>query len=428
MKKTLIAVALVLLVLAAMPYAVGWVASMQYRQMVQRIDAQNASLKLEVTSYQRGFFSSSARLRATFTDPRLQIFAGSAGLSYDVEQTISHGPLVPTEHGLGIAVAGIRSVWHSTGAGPDANFDALLDTGTNMSGRFAVADYDQISNQATIQLHGLKLDFSVNRDVTHFDLVGGVDSAAYTSNMGDGAALKSLAVTMTAERGANHPWVGPFKVTAAELEVHAAQLGSVRVENPQFNADSQVDANNNLQAHSDARFETIHIFGEPYGPLQWQLNVTNLDAQAILDLSRELQHSSGAQANAQTVAFMKYLPALLRNKPVIELKDFSLQTPTGRLITQFRADVDQATSAQLASPFTLLQTAHAELHARIEAGLMHSLAAYYAKQQGGGDPDALLKQLLGRNLVQQDAAGFRVDVIFAQGQVRLNGKPLQIPL
>jgi len=422
MKKILIVAVIVLLLLASVPFAVGWVAANRYQHLVQRLDARHPNVKLEVLDYQRGLFSSKARLRATFTDPGWQPFIGASGLSYDIDQAIAHGPLVPTGHGLKLAIAGIHSQWHSSHDGPDIDLDGLLDLHANLSGRLAVADYDQITDQATIQLSGLHLDFSLSRDLTHFKLRGGVDSAAYTKAMGDGASLQQVKLDIRADRSAHHPWVGPAKLVMKRLELRFETVGDLLVSDFDLRTDSEADGNNYLQHQSTFSVAGVELHGEHYGPLEWQTNISNLDGQALMDLTRELEQPGTGGSTAPQSIVSKYLPALLRARPVIEVQKFAMTTPMGSLQIRLHLDVDQATTAQLASPFTVVQSAHAEVHAHIDSGLVRAAAQYYAANYAR-DADALLEKVVAEGWLVAVQDGYALDAVFQQGHLDLNGKP-----
>ena len=92
---------LALVILVAVPYGMGWWIKGQYKTWVDQANQQNPAIELSVADYHRGWFHSTAILKANIKDDALkQQLSRSKNpmkLPFDIDVVVDHGLFVITK-------------------------------------------------------------------------------------------------------------------------------------------------------------------------------------------------------------------------------------------------------------------------------------------------------------------------------------------
>ena len=141
MKKSIAIIFIFLFVIGLMPWLDGYYYKQHYLQFISNIVSEHQSnIKIDVLTYRLGWLSSSAQLQVT---PTLEKQGGSpkASLSFIVDQTISHGPLIydNIQKKITFAMAAVQSsihfpAWIKQALGNQTNSTLQINSLANFNG------------------------------------------------------------------------------------------------------------------------------------------------------------------------------------------------------------------------------------------------------------------------------------------------------
>ena len=179
--------------------------------------------------------------------------------------------------------------------------------------------------------------------------------------------------------------------------------------------------------------QQVAIGDAVYGPGEVRIALSDVDATALRKLRRttrrlEAQAASGEVSGETASAavageMMQVLPELLSQSPRLELESLSLGLPSGDL--RGSGAVWFAGNGAPAHVFDVLAGLGGELDVEAPALAVDSFLASLPNEPERADSDAGLGDLRRRGLVLRDGAVYRTRARWRNGQVTINGLPLQ---
>lgn len=180
--------------------------------------------------------------------------------------------------------------------------------------------------------------------------------------------------------------------------------------------------------------ETIEIGTAVYGPGELRLALTDVDADALRTLRRttrrlEAQAASG-EVSAETASaavageMMEQLPALLTRSPRIELQSLALGLPSGELRGSGAVWFDGGGTAP-AHFLEVLVGLGGELDVEAPALSVDTFFASLPDAAETEGPETGLADLRKRGVVIRDGAVYRARARWRNGQLTINGLPLE---
>ncbi len=228
------------------------------------------------------------------------------------------------------------------------------------------------------------------------------------------------------------------------------ELNKVTLTNLQFTGST--NQNENLLNHTHSLgFETLVVGRNSYGPGIYELELRNINKDAIEEIQKELNEDQNTQESATTkeelwARIMKVLPRLLEGSPEIELTKLSIKTGEGELLGH--ALISLKGDPELAvNPLLLLAAVSAELKLSVSKPLLESLLKDYKieeitdemKSQNEALPSdkklqnlgktraqSEIKQMLDQNLLVLKDGNYKIEASYRLGEIILNGKPLDL--
>jgi len=172
---------------------------------------------------------------------------------------------------------------------------------------------------------------------------------------------------------------------------------------------------------------------ERFGPLQFNLHLSALDADALQQLLNSPQTFLNTNLETSISAF---LPLLFKGAKV-ELRSFDLASDLGELQGQFVLSSEAMESMTSADPLALLNALNISLSFSVEKSLMQQMVKWQLLSHAEGETSlpvtaTLLKQQVKQNLqglvadnwLSFDQQVYRCELDLSQGQAYLNQQPV----
>lgn len=414
MKKLTGVVIILALLLVGGFYGMGVMTEKTIKKNIGVINQSNG-LSAEVLQYDRGFFSSNAKIKWRLNVPervskdasgQQQILAAQ---EYQIELPVKihHGPIMFTgnavKFGMGYAHSVVQlpsqykeqfdTLFTKESTKPSLDFNIFVNYLNRSAIHVNVPAFKLIAKDGTGQMDWMGMSFSTSIS----DKADKVD--------GD-LSIKGMALTKD-----NFKVV--FKQVSTDYNLHQTSaglmLGDAKFSLPSLvisEKENKVFEMNELLLHSTSdvksdlfstslavSVKSIEANKQNVGPANIKLAVRNLDAVVLAKLNEkasQMQNGSDLQRQQALLGMLPDLPKLLSKGPQIELSQLSLKLPQGLVKGNFLISLPKMDSN---NPFELLQ--------KIEGN---------AKFQY---PAALLKELMIRSLTQQLASEpqFKLELI-----------------
>jgi len=459
-KVAIIAAALLLIVLLALPGVVGSMTEASVRARVAQID-ESPSVAAELKSYDRGWFRSTAHieLKAENVDQFAPAGTGLGGLfsSLPIMVEFAHGPVAVLD--------GVYFGWSTMVARPDTEVPGVAELTQTLDvpyffqfrGRtpyFGGLDFDADAPPFTIPLEETTLTFSggtlagnlAGRDVEADAQLGSVEFTSATGSF----AVHGVLASVDSELRSEYVMPGEVTFSVADISIAAPQstMPMFETSNLRMKSDVDLDAAGELlemRIHYDVdsvRVESNEMTGGSIAIL-----VRNLDAAAVEAYGALATDAAAAGDDPETIAasLVPHLERALRAGPSLTLDPIRFRYDDepfeGRVeVTTNPARLPPAGTLSLDNPllFVSLVNAKAELNmSKTLAGQLATLAArlqiaqtdptippeqldYMAEGQSG----LMLTMLVGQGVLLEEGDSYRTSFEFTDGSMTLNGNPL----
>jgi uncharacterized protein YdgA (DUF945 family) len=457
-KVAIAAAALLVIVLLALPGLVGSITEANVRERIEIIDA-SAGAAAELTSYERGWFRSTARiaLRADYAD---QLAATGAdlgvlgGLPIVVE--LAHGPVA--------ALDGVYFGWSKVVARPDVEAVEIAELTQTLG-----VPYLFEFRGRTPYLGGLAFDadapaFEVPVGEALMAFSGGtvagkfagirleadaqVDSLDLTSTTGT-FALRGLVASADNELRSEYVMPGEASFSIASVSAAPAQGAAPIFETLNLRMVSDVDidaAGELLEMRVNYDVDSVRIAENELTAGSVGVTVRDLEVAAVEAYSALASEAAAAGADPATLtaSLGPHLERALKRGPSMTLDPIRFRYDgepfEGRVeVTTNPSRLPPAGTLTLDNPLLLLGVVNANADLRLSKTLAGQLATLGARMQLGNDPTIppeqldymveaqsglMLTMLVGQGVLIEEGDGYRTAFDYTDGSMTLNGNPL----
>ncbi len=479
MKKLIV---LVVIVLAASwvgaTYFIGGKVEDEYRGLVQKY-ANLGPIKISVKSYQGGFLSATAETLMEMTVPKTPAEPGQAPEFETVQLVFGHdifyGPLpigAPQGAAPALALISTRIV---SASGQELDLDDLLQQvpelrnafsysrvgfDGSISGQMEVPPLSRQIDEATFNWGGLTAT-SVYKPGGK--LVGQVDMPNMNLSFADGSMTwQGIHYELDMDEVLPMLFVGSGNMVLGGMEMDfpdkkSGKRTQVRMQEVRIDADSSFDGQL-VHYRQTIAGQGMTVDDQTYGPLEVDLEMNNFNAQALSDYQQSILNLYGNfdQLNPDAM-IAEMLPVysdlairLLADSPEFNIRRFYVNTPMGEAAGTINIKYDhpqQEAPAELSMlpmylPFFFADAnlnidqdlVKAVLKSQIETQFAQAAAAGQQPQMSELEKQALINQQVEMMLQMYAAQGFLVQdgnkiksrLVFADGQLQVNGKQLPI--
>jgi uncharacterized protein YdgA (DUF945 family) len=457
-KVAIAAAASLLIVLLAIPGVVGSMTEASVRARVAAID-ESPSAAAELTSFDRGWFRSTARivLRPENVDQLAPVGAELGVLGeLPIVVQLAHGPVAVLD--------GVYFGWSTMVARPDLEAPRVAELTTTLAvpylfqfrGRTPYSgglDFDADAPPFTLPTDEGMLTFSGGTLAGNFagrsiDADAQIGSVDFTSDTGT-FVVRGLSASVDNELRSEYVMPGEASFSVASVSL-APQRGTPMFEtsNLRVKSDVGIDAAGELlEMHINYDVDSVRVAENEVTGGSVAVVVRNLDAAAVEAYGALAAETAAAGGGPETIAgaLVPHLERALRAGPSVTVDPIRFRYDDepfeGRVeITTNPARLPPAGTLSLDNPmlFVSLVNTKAELSlSKTLAGQLATLAArmqiaqtdptippeqldYMAEGQSG----LVLTLLVGQGVLIEEGDLYRTSIDFSDGSMTLNGNPL----
>jgi len=464
-KVAIVAIAVLAIVLLALPAAVGFMTEATVRARVEAIDA-NPEASAELTSFDRGWFHSTARIELEIAPDGVAQAANDAGAPFGLFNRLpivvefAHGPIAVLE--------GVHFGWSKMIARPDteaANIAELTQTlGVpylfEFRGRTAYVggfSFDADAPPFMLPVEEALLTFSGGtlagtfrgQQLTADAQVGSLELVSDTGTFAVGG------LSASADNDLSYEYVLPGQASFSIASVSAVAPQSTtpmfEAANLRIQSDVAVDAAGELlEMRVNYDLDSMRIEDNELTAGAAALAVHKLDIAAVEAYSAAVTDAAAAGADpaALTATLGPHIERALKAGPSATLDPIRFRYGgepfEGRVeITTNPARLPPAGTFSLENPLVLLGVVNTKANVRLSKPLAAQLATLAASMQLGQDPTIpedqieymaeaqsglMLTMLVGQGLLIEDGDAYTSSFEFTDGAMTLNGNPLPFGL
>lgn len=471
MKKSLVAVSVIVAVGAAWTAASWYTGTMIEQRMDQLVEAANQqlnravpqyNLKLSYQDYQRGLFSS----RVNFI-----LQSETSGVADNKEDhilfidTIDHGPFplaqlkklnllpslasVHTELGNS---APVKRLFEITNGQSPISADSRISYGGDSSSAISLLPIAYQKDDSSLKFSGASIDADIGKDMSSVTLKANSDSIELMGKNQWGQTEKFAFQGLTFD-SANR--LGRFELNIGDQKLNLKQL-TINVDNKDalvmdgFQLTSSVtEDDKNLQAQAQYDLNALKIQGADFGSGKLGIKVTNLDGaatkafftlyqQQVMNMMHNAQTTPEQYESEVVKLLAQNLQMLLKGNPSIAVAPFSWKNSKGESTFNLTLDLQDAAISKAATADAILAQVIRQIDAKlvIPMPMANELMIQAATLQGHSAEEAeklATQQVQGLAAMGQmfKLAQVKDDTIsssfqFANNQVDLNGQKMSL--
>ncbi|GAB4393581.1 MAG: YdgA family protein [Gammaproteobacteria bacterium] len=368
MRKWLVVVIAVVVVIAALPYGMGFVARKQIVHLVDQLNAM-PDMEVKITAYQQGWLSSHAQFNVEISDvkdtQRVQtgrLLDELDDINVVVDSRVYHGPLAifkDSNNKFGIKLVralligdltltdAVKQKLQAKFSGALPTVQAMVAIGLNGSVKAQLTspatNFQDVETKANIEWKGFNVDWRLSADnnkITGSVILNGVVIATDQNNRFE---LSSIELQHQETKQQDDLWVGNARLTLPQLSLRVKGVEQLLIQGIELSTEANID-NALLNSTSSAELARFNVAGKQYGPGNFKLVFANISAPAFAKFKQQLQEINQQQLltpqrrQASASLLLQSAPALFEKGAKVSLQDFKFTTPSGTIALD--GDVD----------------------------------------------------------------------------------------
>jgi len=458
-KVAISAAALLLIVLLAIPGVVGSMTEASVRARVAAID-ESPSTAAELTSFDRGWFRSTARIVLRPENPD-QLAPVGAELGAFGELPI----VVELAHGPVAVLDGVYFGWSTMVARPDVEVPSVAELTKTLDvpylfqfrGRTPYSgglDFDADAPPFELPIDEALLTFSGGTLAGKFtgrniDADAQIGSVNFTSDTGT-FAVREMSASVDNELRSEYVMPGEASFSVASISIAPPQSATPMFETSNLRVKSDVDidaAGELLEMHINYDVDSVRIAENEMRDGSVAVVVRNLDAAAVEAYGALATEAAAAGGDPETItaALVPHLERALRAGPSLTVDPIRFRYDDepfeGRIeVTTNPARLPAAGTLSLDNPLLFMSLVNTKAELSMSKTLAGQLATLAARMQiaqtdptippeqldymAEGQSGLMLTMLVGQGVLVEDGDLYRTSVDFSDGSMTLNGNPL----
>ncbi|MFA3778978.1 YdgA family protein [Yersinia sp. 1652 StPb PI] len=474
MKKSLVAVSVIVVLGAAWTGASWYTGKLIEQRMGELVNTANgqirtllpkAGVKLAYTDYQRGLFRSQVRYVLQADSSVVGEKALKDGDEIAFIETIDHGPfpfaqlkkfnLIPSMASVHTELANtpaLKKLFDVTKGQSPFTADSRISYSGDTSSAITFIPIDYQQNTTSMKFSGATIDADVSRDMRNVKMSGSSENIVFTSkNQWD--QLEQFSVQGLTLKSDSK--MGKFDLSIGDQQVAIKQIG-FSLDGKEmatlvgFNLNTQLgETDKDLNGKLSYTLDALKIQGNDFGSGKLAFAFDKLDGQNLKQFTsaynQQVLKAVQAGENLDPVAYQEQmtemlianLPGLLKGNPTVSIAPLSWKNAKGESTFTLNVDlVDPAQTKASAEPLLAQSVKKVDATLTIPMAMATELTTQAARLQGYSPEEA---QKLAQQQVQGIAAMGQMfkltttkdDVIsssfhFADNQVNLNGQKMSL--
>ncbi|MGD2166733.1 MAG: YdgA family protein [Gammaproteobacteria bacterium] len=466
MKKVII-VLLVLIAVTAigLPPVIGGMTESSVRAHIAQMD-ENPMFAMQVSDYERGWFSSQAQVRIAFDERYLELAAADAGdiaagadQGITVPVRIAHGPVVVTD-GLYFGMSRIYAVLGDSDplvamATQELGLDHLAELSGQVS-YFGTFDFtgsmppiEYIGETGQISFSGLHLDGTARGPDLQLD--GRMEDLAMDA-AGTAVTIENLDVASDSTRINQLLWAGEFDggiESMTIVDTLAGADGAIELTGLQLDGRVDLDDTGELfDASASYTAESVRLPGEDMllSDAELGIGITNLSVEALTEYYETAMDIDPRNPAPAAILLPGIGARLLAANPAVSIDPirFTLDGSSLNAAISLRTVNGDQSDIDLSNPMMLLGMFEASARIAASKPLFEMLAGQAAAAQLGavdpaqlppnqdieslaaGQASVMIISLLGQGYLVDDGENYSTEIEYANGEVLINGMPLPL--
>ena len=466
MKKTILVIlAVIAVVVAAAPFAVGFVAESRLQALLDDLNKENI-VDFTIIKVNRGWFSSEAIIEGELSVCLAKSMGQTTTLSgsnvatpkLTLQSTIYHGPfpLIGGSFSL-VPVTGLVDTKFIRGVDDDEeliNIDYEFEIEMAMSGNneinMIIPEWEGPLGEAeSISWKGLEANIKLTEGLKKAKIKLNAPYLKIDSKEG-GFLLEGVNLSSNTRKGIEGMSLGTGQFDVGKIEISNSAKGTdLKLGKTSFAADTGA-IGDNINSHVEFRMEKLSVAGQTYGQAFLSMDFRNLQAAALARIQKqmdELSCQTNIPADQSSSLLMAALTAemtnLLEQGPEIEIGELSIDSPHGKMITTASAKVDTSRPQLLSNPLLALGALVAEVDVEVPEGLLVAFNMGVVRNEFKNANIQYTEEQL-RTMAERRVEGmmngpaaqffvksgdvYKFSASFKEGVPMMNGEPFQIPL
>ncbi len=473
MKKViLVLVVLIALLALGLPRIIGGSTQSNLEAHIARLD-ENPMLAIRVAEYDRGWFSSRARVEISPDENYIAMMAAGAQADADVdadivemlaEQAISvevdlaHGPIAVAD-GVYFGMSKIHArlddsdptvamVTDELGIPYLAELDGRVSYGGTFSFTSNIPPIEYLDESGQLSFSGLTVDGTLSGPDLRLD--GNAERLLVDAD-GATATIEDFTLAADSQRINHLLWAGDFSATLARVSIVESLTGSGAVEIDGLRMDGDVDVDETgelLDATVTYAADSVTVPQEELAlsDSEFTVRLENLSVQALTDYYDIVLNMDVTDPAAAAMALPPVLGRLLEKNPSVAFDPirFTLNDESFVAGVSLRTVNGDQGGIDLSNPMVLLGMFEASATLTAAKPLLERLATQAAMAQLGTldesqippdqDPESMaeaqtqlmIATFLGQGYIIDDGQNYTTEIEYSNGEVRVNGMPLPL--
>lgn len=398
-------------------YGMGIVTENSLKKSIAIVNQSNG-LYADIDHYDRGWFTSFSVLNWRLHVPERVIkdqngqstVVAAQDFKVQMPITIYHGPIIYAKSGLrfglGYAESDLTmpptfsdkfaSLFTSASTKPTLALNLFVNYLNASSLHIRVPEFQVISKQGVDQLQWLGLDSEMNISSNMKNMYGNVrfDGAKWTSekvvtNIGTVTSAYDMHRTDTGL------YMGKATLSIPSIVAQENNQKLLAIEALNLSTDSDVK-DGLFGTHFKASLNRVFADGKTYGPADWEMSVTNLDAKVLADINEQanrIQQGSDSERQQALLALLPDLPKLLSKGAQFEISKLSLVMPEGVVSGNVLISLPEG---EAGNPFQIVQKVKGNGMLKLPSSFVRSIVLTALKQKLMSQPtiqQAMIQQI-----------------------------------
>lgn len=439
-------IALILILLVASPFVLGFKIKQDYSFMLAEV-ASLSNAEIKIVSYERNFFSS---------DVVLSVGIPSTSLKFQFKENIVHGPVylglinqgklpfvIAVASGEMLPVPEFSAQINQLFPGKSAMvYQNIIDLEGNLTSEGYVPAINAVlsagENKIKINSSGISLKsrFLLRTSKLSGDVIWPAVSVVTGK---DTLQLQELTLNYSGEIGHNGLPVGDSVLAIKSMDYYANgdQL-SLR----SFNIQSISREHDNL-LDTQLQMNALQVLASnvELGPLKFNFILNGLDANKLIELQGiqdEMEHkiSEGIPSEQVTASYagqiLALLPDLLKQSEIL-IRPLDINSDIGNLHSELAFSIAGLDASTPADPLYILNSTNLDISVKIDGNLLRQLIMWQltTTSQGASSAEALdaqinmiIQMLVQQGWLKQMNQQYLSNLSFHQGVMLLNGEEI----
>lgn len=465
MKKKYIVLAVVIILIAAIPFAMGMLVQNEFEAQLEKI-AEYPGYKIEVTEYNRGLLNSTAKVRVAYDvavpetgEEFEKKFAAAIQEGVLVNFDIDHGPLL-SKPGFGPGFSyTVITLDDSQGFVQEAEklfgvdelvtAEARVELGGAGKGFMQIPALNYSEEGKTFSFGGANIDFELEDFGKKYNSKGSIAAFNFQSDIGQ-IESSPIVVSGEGEYGNSLYGTGTFKGEMAFLKISGDKQAAVE----DIKLDVAVTAPEAGLMDVAYKIELAKVSGSDL-PHELKDTIIDIAVHNIRESAVTKLSELGSPDFSDPEAAMAYqqktnaaMTELLAGSPELEIKEFAFKFGEdawmdlkGKL--SIDGEIAGKPEAQ-GNPFMLIPAITANYTANLSESMVAMAVQQYLTQQfadSGMSPEEIeeitanqeqqtsmmIGQFVATGFLQKTDVGYRVETSFKSGELLVNGNPIPMP-